>query len=255
MPERTSYEPGTPAWVDIGTDVDGAKAFYGALFDWDSQDAGPPEETGGYGFFMKKGKMVAGYGPQQNPGPPFWSCYVSVADADAVAKTIEGAGGTTVMAPMDVMTAGRMGVFQDSTGAFFSVWQPGEHIGAQIVSEPGTFCWSELSTRDVDGAIAFYDSVFGWTANVHEGEMQYVEFMLNGNAMAGMMSMPAEVPEQAPPYWLVYFMVDDVDAATAKAQSLGATPMVPPMDIPDGGRFSVQNDPQGAAFGLFKGPA
>src|SRR6188768_3987216 len=132
MPERTSYEPGTPSWVDIGTDVEGAKAFYGALFGWDTQDAGPPEETGGYGFFMQNGWMVAGYGPQQNPGPPFWSCYVSVDDADAAAKKIEAAGGTTVMAPMDVMKAGRMGVFQDPAGALFSLWQPGQHFGAEV---------------------------------------------------------------------------------------------------------------------------
>jgi predicted enzyme related to lactoylglutathione lyase len=255
MPERTSYEPGTPSWVDIGTDVDGAKAFYSALFGWTTEEAGPPEETGGYGFFLLNGKMVGGYGPQQSPGPPFWSCYVSVDDADASAKKIEAAGGTTIMAPMDVMEAGRMGVFQDTTGAFFSIWQPGMHKGAGVVSEPGAFCWSELSTRDVDGAIAFYAAVFGWKANVHEGEMTYVEFELNGTTMAGMMPMPAEVPAQVPPYWLVYFMVDDVDAGSAKAESLGATTMVPPMNIPDGGRFSVQTDPQGAMFGLFKAPA
>ena len=86
MPERTEYAPGVPCWIDIGTDVEGAKSFYGSLFKWDCQDAGPPEQTGGYGFFMKNGKMIAGYGPQQNPGPPFWSTYVWVSDADAASK-------------------------------------------------------------------------------------------------------------------------------------------------------------------------
>ena len=78
MPERSNYAAGTPSWVDIGTDIEPAKRFYGSLFGWESQDAGPVEETGGYGFFTKGGKLVAGYGPQQNPGPPFWSSYVNV---------------------------------------------------------------------------------------------------------------------------------------------------------------------------------
>jgi predicted enzyme related to lactoylglutathione lyase len=148
MPEKTEYAPGTPSWVDIGTDVEPAKAFYSSLFKWDCQDAGPPEETGGYGFFLRNGKMVAGYGPQQNPGPPFWSTYVSVSDADATAKEAEAAGGTVVMAPMDVMDAGRMAVFQDPQGAFISAWQPSGHKGAQLVNEPGTLCWNELNSRD-----------------------------------------------------------------------------------------------------------
>lgn len=127
MPERTDYMPGTPSWVDIGTDVESAKQFYGRLFGWGAREAGPVEETGGYGFFVKGEKLVAGYGPQQNPGPPAWATYVSVADADDIAEKVEGAGGTVVLAPMDVMTAGKMAVFQDARGAFISVWQPGEH--------------------------------------------------------------------------------------------------------------------------------
>jgi predicted enzyme related to lactoylglutathione lyase len=67
-------------WVDIGTDVEGAKPFYGSLFGWEAQEAGPPEETGGYGFFTRNGRLVAGYGPQQNPGP--WTRLFSVLVGD-----------------------------------------------------------------------------------------------------------------------------------------------------------------------------
>ena len=252
MPERSDYAPGIPSWVDIGTDVEGAKAFYGSLFGWSPQEAGPPEQTGGYGFFTKNGKLIAGYGPQQNPGPPFWSTYVSVADADETAKKVEAAGGTVVMAAMDVMTAGRMAIFSDPGGAFISVWQAGEHKGAQLVNEPGAFCWSELDTRDAESSKAFYRTVFGWEAETHEGPMSYTEFNVGGQSIAGMMAMPPEMPAEVPPHWLVYFMADDVDAAVAKAQELGATLRVGPMDIPGGGRFAVLTDPQGAAFGLFR---
>lgn len=252
MPERTEYAPGTPSWVDIGTDVERAKEFYGSLFNWSSQDAGPPEETGGYGFFLKNSKLVAGYGPQQSPGPPFWTTYVSVADADAIAKRVEAADGTVVIAPMDVMSAGRMAVFQDPQGVFISVWQPGEHTGAQVVNEPGSLCWTELNSRDVEGSKAFYSAVFGWEPLTHaEGPMPYTEFQLGGESIAGMMQMPPMVPAEVPPHWLVYFAVDDTDATVAQAQELGGSVRMPPMDTP-AGRLSVLGDPQGATFGVIR---
>ena len=252
MPERSSYAAGTPSWVDIGTDVEGAKKFYGSLFGWTTQDAGPPEETGGYGFFLKNGKVVAGYGPQMTPGPPYWTTYISVDDADATAKKVEAAGGTVVMAPMDVMAAGRMAVFQDPQGAFISAWQPGEHKGAQLANEPGAFCWNELNTRDVAGSSAFYEKAFGWTAVTQtDGPMPYTEFRLGDTTIAGMMDMPPMVPADVPPHWLVYFAVDDTDAAVKQTEKAGGAVRMPPMDIPVG-RFAVLGDPQGATFAVIR---
>ncbi len=252
MPERSEYAPGIPCWVDIGTDIEGAKGFYGGLFGWQAESAGPPEETGGYGFFTKDAKMVAGYGPQMNPGPPVWATYVSVADAGDTAAKVGKAGGTVVMAPMDVMGQGHMAVFQDPQGAFFSVWQPGQHHGAQLVSEPGAFAWTELNTTDVEAAKAFYRDVFGWDAQTSEGgDVAYTEFKVNGESIAGGMHMPPGVPAGVPPHWLVYFAVDDPDAAVERARGLGGTVALPPMDFP-GGRFAVVMDPQGAAFGVLR---
>lgn len=252
MPERTDHAPGTPSWVDIGTDVEAAKAFYGPLFGWTTQDAGPAEETGGYGFFLKSGKVVAGYGPQQTPGPPFWTTYITVAEADQTAKRVEQAGGTIVMAPMDVMSAGRMAVFQDTEGAFISVWQPGEHRGAQLVNEPGSLCWTELQSRDPDAAKDFYSAAFGWDPLTHsEGPMPYTEFKIGGESIAGMMPMPPMIPREVPPHWLVYFAVDDTDAALEKAKELGGSVRMPPMDVPVG-RFSVLSDPRGATFAVIR---
>ena len=58
--------------------------------------------------------------------------------------------------------------------------------------------------------------------------------------------------EHVPTAWLSYVTVDDVDASTSKAESLGAKVFVPPTDIPDIGRFSVIADPSGATLGLYK---
>jgi predicted enzyme related to lactoylglutathione lyase len=254
MPEMTSYEPGTPSWVDLGTpDVKDAARFYGQLFGWDIQE-GPPE-VGGYSMCMLKGHAVAGIGPKMSPDQPTaWSTYVTVDDADKAAELATDAGGQVLMGPMDVMTVGRMAVFMDAAGAPISVWQPRDHIGAGLVNEPGTLCWNELLTRDVTGAKSFYNSVFGWEAR-DEAMQQgtYTVFYLGDKGIAGLMEMSGDMfPADMPPHWVVYFAVADCDASAAKITELGGTVVVPPMDIPTVGRFAVATDPAGAAFAIIK---
>lgn len=253
MSERSEYAPGTPSWIDIGCDVDKARAFYSGLFGWEYEAAGPPEETGGYGMFKQGGKEVAGLGPQQNPGPPFWTTYMTVADCDATATKVKEAGGQVVMDPMDVMTAGRMAVFQDPEGAFFSVWQAGDSIGAEVVNEPVSLSWNELNTRSLDGAKAFYGQVFDWDFNTMEvgPAGNYTEVKIGDSPIAGMVDVSANLPEKIPAHWLVYFAVDNTDATVEKAQDLGGSVMMPPTDIPPG-RMAVITDDQGAHFAVIK---
>jgi hypothetical protein len=247
--ERDSYAPGTPSWVDLGSpDMDGSVAFYGGLFGWEATESGPVEETGGYRMFELRGRPVAGLGPQQAPGPPYWTSYVSVASADETVARATAAGATVFVEPMDVLDVGRMAIFADPTGAAIAIWEPRAHPGAGIVNEPGSLCWNELSTRDVPAAKAFYTDVFGWS--VDEGE-SYSQWELDGQVIGGMMETPPMVPAEVPAHWLVYFAVDDTDAALAKAQELGATLVFGPMDI-DAGRFATLLDPQGAMFAVIK---
>jgi predicted enzyme related to lactoylglutathione lyase len=247
--ERNEYAPGTPSWVDLGTsDLDAAAAFYEGLFGWDCQSAGPEEETGGYRMFFYKGRPQAGLGPQQNPGPPYWTTYVSVADADETAAKVEPAGGVVIVAPMDVLDVGRMAVFADPTGAVISIWQPGTHPGAGVVNEPNTLCWNELSTRDTAAAQKFYEAVFGWGVSDNAGG-QYFEWQNAGATVGGMMPMPPSMPSEVPSHWLVYFAVSDTDAAVATATKLGGGVTMPATDM-EPGRIAVMSDPQGAMFAV-----
>jgi uncharacterized protein len=249
MPDMTSYDHGVPSWVDIGTpDLAASLGFYGNLLGWEGQDMG--EEAGHYTIVSKGGKQVAAISPAQDPGPPRWTTYVNVDDADAVTKKAEAAGGTVIVTPMDVMTAGRMAIFADRTGAVIAVWQANDHKGAQLINEPGAFTWSELSTSDLAKSKAFYSEVFGWGWG---GADEYAEAQVGGRTIGGVMPRPAEMPAEVPDSWLVYFGTADVDADAKKAGDLGATVIVPPTDIPSTGRFAVFLDPQGAAFALFKG--
>jgi predicted enzyme related to lactoylglutathione lyase len=243
------YEPGVPSWVDIGSpDPQATAAFSGALFGWESEE-GPPE-SGGYRLAEIGGIPVAGIGPAQNPGPPFWATYVNVDDADATAELVTANGGQVLVPPMDVLDVGRMAVFMDPVGAAFSVWQPKLHAGAGLVNEPGTLSWNELITTDLDASAAFYGAVFGWGTETHgEGPGAYTEWQLAGRSVGGMMLKPPMMPAEVPPMWGVYFAVADTDVAVARVVELGGSVMMPPTDI-EPGRFSVVADPQGAAFSV-----
>src|SRR5262245_61088427 len=249
MTERTSYEPGTPSWVDLATpDVDASARFYGGLFGWEIVSAGPVEETGGYGMFRLRGKNVAGVGPLMQEGQPQgWSTYVSTDDADAVAARATQAGGAVIVEPMDVMDAGRMAFVMHPSAGAIGVWQPGRTIGAQLVNEPGAIGWNELHTRDVEGANGFYSAVFGWTPQPF-GDTGYTVFQLGDQAVGGMQPMSDEAPSDTPAFWLTYFEVDDCDAAVAKAQELGGSVAWPAMDMEGVGRFAGLADPHGTQF-------
>ena len=150
------------------------------------------------------------------------------------------AGGTVVAPVMDVGPQGRMGVFQDPSGAVIGAWQPGAMAGFSA-SGAGSFGWPELNARGVERAIAFYREVFGWSARTSpmgEGQPDYTEFLLDGESIAGGQEMQPMVPAQVSSHWLPYFKVADVDGWFRSALDQGSREMVAPMDFP-GGRFAI----------------
>jgi len=244
------YVANTPRWVDLGSpDLEASKRFYSSLFGWSAESMG--EEAGGYTLFNKGSAQVAGAGPLMMEGQPTaWTTYVYVDDLDATAAKVSAAGGTVLVAPMDVLDVGRMGVFLDSTGAAFAAWQPKAHTGAGLFNEPGSLTWNELASRDIEASKRFYASVFGWEGSTSPfGPTTYTEFKVNGNTIGGMRELGAQDAADVPPHWLVYFAVADTDATVAKAESEGAHSLVPPTTIPPG-RFAVLADPQGAVFAI-----
>ena len=254
MSERTSYEPGTPCWVDHASpDLDASIEFYGALFGWEVPETETAEQTGGYRQAMLGGKPVGGMMPHMQEGQPtVWSTYVSVTDANATTEAVRAAGGSVISEPMEVLDLGTMAVFSDPSGAVFGIWQPNAFRGAGVVNEPGALSWNELNTRDVAGAKEFYGAVFGWAFEDNDmGEAgTYTTISLGGNPVGGILNMAERgVPEEVPAHWQVYFAVEDTDATVAQATERGGGVMVPPMEVP-AGRFSILTDPHSASFAV-----
>ena len=257
MSERSSYAPGTPCWVDLATpDLEAAEKFYGPLLGWEIPELPNSAEMGGYRRAKKAGRDVAGAMPLMQEGqPPAWGTYVAVADADTTAAAVKDAGGSVISVPMDVMELGRMAIFADPTGAVFGIWQPGTFAGAELVNEPGALAWNELGTRDPGAAKAFYAAVFGWGFRDNDmGEMgTYTEWLNGEDSIGGMLDISGRLPDEIPAHWLVYFAVENTDAAIETVKSSGGNVPFGPVDIP-AGRFAVGADPWGAAFAVIQMP-
>lgn len=259
MPEFRSYDAGTPCWTDLmSPDIDAAKGFYQAVFGWDPVDQFDPEGNRIYVNLTQNGKEVAGLGaipPGMEGMPSVWSTYIATDDCEAVTAKVVEAGGQVLMPSMQVMEAGSMAVFADPTGAAFSVWQAGEHAGAEIANEPDTFSWHELLTRDTETAKAFYTQVFGWEYEAQDmGEMGVYTVIAGGEngGLGAIMAMPDEVPDEAPNHWMPYLTVSDIDATITKLTGAGGQVVNGPFPIPGIGRSAVVHDPAFAVFSLME---
>jgi predicted enzyme related to lactoylglutathione lyase len=254
MSERTSYTPGTPSWVDLAAaDLDAAKSFYGTLFGWTYDESGP--EYGNYNTARLNGKAVAGLAPMMGEGmPTLWTTYIDTDNADELAGKIEDAGGSLMVKPMEVGVQGTMMVAIDPTGAAFGAWQAGVHFGAELVNEPGTLCWNELTTRDGARADSFYTTVFGYEVEqmrVDDPDFDYATYKIDGETVAGRITMTPDFPADMPPHWTVYFAVDSAESAATTVASSGGTVLRGPFPSPYG-VIATCLDPWGAAFSIIE---
>jgi uncharacterized protein len=257
MGERTSHPPGAFSWVDLSTsDPAAAKQFYGGLFGWEFDDL-PVGDGAVYTMCRLGGKSVSAMSAQQEQEraqgiPPHWNSYVTVEDVDAGAAKAREPGGNVLVEPFDVLDAGRMAVVADPTGAVFSMWEPRNNIGAELVNVPGALTWNELATTDVDRAVEFYGQLFGWGFEEMEGgPMRYVIVRVGDRSNGGVRPL-SEMEAGIPPNWLPYFAAASVDDTVAKAAELGGRALMDPVTVP-AGRFAPVADPQGVVFAVFEG--
>lgn len=253
MKEVIKYPNFTFSWIDVATpDPEAGKRFYGGLFGWEFRDE-PAGDAGVYTMCSLNGKTVAGLSsmpPGQDTLPGYWTSYATTYDIEATIARVTDLGGTVIAHPFDVMDAGRMALIQDPTGAMSAMWEPKNHIGSSLVNQFNTFSWNELLTTNKDKAAEFYKNLYGWEAQ-HDENASYTSFSNNGRAAAGMMQITEDMGS-IPSNWMVYFMVDDVDAYAKRAKELRGGLMMPAFDAGETGRIAMLHDPQGIPFYVIK---
>jgi predicted enzyme related to lactoylglutathione lyase len=113
---------------------------------------------------------------------------------------------------------------------------------------PGTFCFSELNTRDVAKAKGFYTAVLGWaTFDVPSAGGSYALARAQGKDVAGI-----HLSSHGGASWLQYVAVESADRTAARAAELGGAVEAPPFDVQGVGRMALLRDPAGARFALWQ---
>lgn len=251
--DASGFRPGDFCRVDLNArDPDAARTFYTGLFGWTAEFAGRAAEAGPYERFFLDGLLVAGMGRMSDEmreagAPSTWVSYVRVERAEAVVAAAEALGARTLVPATTISEAGRIAFVEDPTGATIAFWEAGLEAGAEATKAPGTFCWNELATPDLEGALAFYAELLGWTgyANPHS-PAPYRIVESGGRSNGGILQMTEEWGE-APAHWIVYFAVDDGDAAADRVRALGGRVHHGPFETA-AGRLVVCEDNQGARF-------
>ena len=105
--------------------------------------------------------------------------------------------------------------------------------------------WFDISTPDAPRARRFYQDLFGWPINVLD-ETYALAGDDGGQPTGGIGQAGPDSPYAG---LVVYFPVDDVDSALARAERLGGTRVLAPVDTPVS-RIAVFTDPDGNRVGL-----
>jgi len=117
---------------------------------------------------------------------------------------------------------------------------------------PGSFCWVDQGTTDLEKAKAFYAALFGWDYAAVD-ESGYTMCLRGGRPVAGLYTYDRNMLDMgAPPCWTSYVAAADADAAMASAVAAGAQPMGPVFDVPGHGRAGAFSDPTGALCGIWQ---
>lgn len=251
MPIRDSAPLGAPCWIDLTTaDVARAQEFYGTVFGWTFESAGP--EYGGYVNAGKDGHPVAGImaNRPEAESPDHWTTYLHTEDIDTTLSAARRAGGSVCMA-MEVPTKGHMALVTDPAGAMFGLWQPLAHRGFELIGAAGAPVWHQLTTRDYGAALGFYRDVLGWrTQPVSDTDVfRYTTAWFGDEQLLGVMDGASFLPQGTPPNWVTFFGAEDVDKTLRVIVDNGGAVVRDAEDTPYG-RLAAASDPTGALFNL-----
>jgi predicted enzyme related to lactoylglutathione lyase len=106
----------------------------------------------------------------------------------------------------------------------------------------------EIGCRDTAASANFYSHLFGWTSQ----QMGPALMINTGSPQQGIPGHFTALGHEPYHYTIFYVQVDDIDAALAKAESMGGKTRVPKVDIPGYGSFAWFDDPDSNVIGLWK---
>ena len=240
-------------WRDLHTENPATvKPFYAGLFGWEyveSSAMGRP-----YTIVKSGGQPIGGIvkAERQVPQQPNsqWLSYLSVPDVDRAAERTRTAGGSVLLAPIDLPRIGRGAVVLDPQGAPLGLLRASFGDPADTPQPVlHRFLWTEELASDPVAAAKFYADLVGFEVLNHDRGDKTFRVLKLGRERAGVMRMPFAGMQ---PTWLVSVMVADPATSAQRAQELGGRVLLAPRADVRNGSVALIADPSGAILALQK---
>lgn len=259
---------GGPIWYELMTpDPAAVTPYYHAVLGWDIPAEGNAMPNGAeYRTIARKdggragGVLTLNQGMLDAGARPCWFAYFHVEDVEAALDKAISLGASVWMGVQDEPEAGRMALIADPQGAPFYIISPTPPPGMEDMkidvfdpAKPGHCRWMQLDTTDAPAANDFYTTLFGWSTRDtmpmgDAGDYRFIDF--EGTRIGAFNPM---IGDGQQPLWLLYFGVEDIEAARAAVLANGGTVALDVHQVPGGDWIFVSIDPAGATV-AFVGP-
>lgn len=252
-PPTSRHVLGKWVWAELFTeDVTAAMRFYGEAFGWSFQ-AFPAPRGAGYTLALADGEPVGGmlqrgHEYQQRRGSR-WLGMVSVADVGAAVRYAGAHGGKVVVPPRSLSGRGEVALLADPEGAPFGVIRSSSGDPPDYLADDRQWVWIELWAKDPKAMAQFYAGLAGYEVTAVERPDGSSGYLLASGGYTRCAVIPSPAPNTAPA-WLPYLRVEDVKAATTRAEHAGARVVVAPNPAVRDGSVALMVDPIGAPLGL-----
>lgn len=226
-------------------DAEALGTFYSGLFGWHAESV-----PGDYVVIdTHAGKGInGGIGKGDNRA----TVYIEVADLQKALDKVEKLGGKTIMPPTSMGDMVTFAMFTDPSGNAVGLVRSDPNSEAPGVSKGSNppVDWFEIMGSDGKALAKFYTDAFGWELK-DSGATGFDYFMMDAQAK-GSPGAVGSTPDKQPAIRF-YAGVDDLQKTIDKAEGLGAKTVMEPTKVAEETEVAIFVDPQGNAFGLYKG--
>ena len=219
-------------------------AFYGELFGWGLRALPGVNYTR---VDTRGGGGINGGIGRSGTGEAWATFYVEVDDPQAFLDRAEALGATTVLPATKIPGMATFAMFDDPDGLLVGLVQgEGTPEAAQRPSDGdgAAVDWFEVLGADAGRSQAFYAELFGW--EVPRGDAYGLVGPGADHGIGGGIGAGGETR-----WATVYASVEDVEAALARAEALGATRVYGPNQVDDHTETGAFRDPGGNVVGIY----
>lgn len=129
---------------------------------------------------------------------------------------------------------------------------PGARVPLTDPFVPGSPCWIDLTTHDLQASRDFYGGLFGWTFQVgrRSSTGHYLYAVKDRVPVAGFAE--ATGPAAGPAAWSLYLATHDAQVISRAVPTRGGRLLYGPREVPGQGTMLIAADPTGATIGFWQ---